>query len=196
MGEWHCMLLPAQDGRALPTLTLLSLAIDWACADAKQVDTFNKRTDAAQTEIDAASTAYEEALEAKNTQQGKTFKARDDFNVAALHLADEVQLCNQPQPPSTCEQDLKSAQQAVAHTNATQVEENAKLVTAEAALENAFDQQQMAEAAYENVVQLQDKEIARMQGQISEASGAVQEATAAWQDADQKCHSGGRRQVR
>ena len=43
------------------------------------------------------------------------------------------------------------------------------------------------------MIQLQDKEIAKMQQQISEASGAVQLATAAWQDADQKCHGVGRR---
>eukprot|EP01043_Picozoa_sp_COSAG02_P084891 COSAG02_NODE_22641_length_745_cov_1.278638_1_plen_161_part_00 len=158
---------------------------------------FNARTDAAQTEIDAANTAYEQALQAKNTQQDTTFQARDDFNVAALHLSDTVQLCNQPQPPSTCSNDLTEAEQAVAHANTTMISENAKLVTADEALQGAYDQQQVAEAAYESVVQLQDKEIGKMQQQISEASGAVQEATAAWQDADQKCHAGGgRRHVR
>lgn len=164
-------------------------------ADAQQVSSFNARTDAAQEAIDASNTAYEQALEAKNTQQDTTFKARDAFNIATLHLSDMVQLCNQPQPPSTCANDLKEAEQLVTHSNATMASENAKLVTADAALDSAYDQQQMAEAAYEEVVQLQDKEIGRMQGQISQASGAVQEATAAWQSADQACHAG-RRHVR
>ena len=149
-------------------------------ADARQVASFNARTDAAQAEIDAANTAYEQALQDKNTQQDKTFKARDEFNIAALRLSDTVQLCNQPQPPSTCANDLTEAKQAVKHANATMESENAKLVTADAALDSAYEQQQMAEAAYESVVELQDKEIGRMQDQIGQASGAVQEATAAW----------------
>lgn len=46
----------------------------------------------------------------------------------------------------------------------------------------------MANAAYQNVIQQQDKEIGRMQDQIADASGAVSLATAAWQVADEKCH--------
>lgn len=167
-----------------------------ALADAHQIETFNARADAAQTEIDAATGKYADALDAKNAQEIKTFKARDDFNIASLHLADEVTLCTQPQPPATCNQDLKAAQAAVAHTNSTQLEENKKLVAANSALEDAYDQQQMAQSAYESLITLQDKEIAQMQTQISEASGAVSTATAAWQIEDQSCHGGGRRYVR
>jgi hypothetical protein len=113
----------------------------------QKVTTFNARTDAAQAEIDASNTNYETKLVARNTQQDSTFKARDDFNIAALHLADEVQLCAAPQPPAECEHGVEQAEDAVKAMNATQVTENAKLVTANAALDDAFDQQQMASAA-------------------------------------------------
>lgn len=191
----HC---ESQPGLATISFSLLSLTPAPSLsvpvsADESQVKAFNARTDAAQSEIDAANTAYEQALEARNTQQDKTYQARDDFNIAALHLADEVELCNQPQPPSTCGNDLKAAEAAVTHTNTTQTEENAKLDAANAQLDAAYTGQQMAQAAYQKVVEMQDKEIASMQGEISDAQGAVQTATAAWQDADQKCHRSGRR---
>jgi len=75
--------------------------------------------------------------------------------------------------------------------NATQTIQDAALVKANSALDAAFEEQQMADSAYQTVIQQQDKEIGRMQDQIADASSAVSLATAAWQKKDEECHKPG-----
>lgn len=174
----------AQHVRCLPCQPLCIIVH----ADEQSIERFNNRTAAAQAAIDTANVVYANAVENENHQQNITFKARDDFRIAGLHLADQTSLCNQPQPPSNCAEGLREAVEAVQRTNSTKNAENAHLVEATAATADAYDQQQEAEAAYETVVEMQDQKIRSMQAQIQLSSHSVQLATAAWVEADEKCN--------
>lgn len=81
---------------------------------------FNTRTATAQQNINSANTRYQQQTVLKNTQQDKTYAARDAFNVAALHLSDVVSLCGQPQPPVDCAEQLTNAKDEIKAKNTTQ----------------------------------------------------------------------------